>query len=76
LTTLQCGYDTDCSTGQTAALLGVLRGADALPAAWREPVGERLLTYVIGFEEIGFRRLVDWTAGWGARLRRGEGGAA
>ncbi len=75
LTTLQCGYDADCSTGQTAALLGGLGGADAIPAAWREPIGERLLTYVIGFEEISFRRLVDWTTGWGIRLRDGGGGA-
>jgi ADP-ribosylglycohydrolase len=68
LTTLRCGYDTDCSAGQTAALMGCLLGIDRIPDAWRGPIGEALKTYVDGFERVGFDDLVDWTVGWGARL--------
>ncbi len=68
LTTLRCGYDTDCSTGQAAALVGCLAGTAGIPERWSAPIGNGLRTYVDGFEEIGFDRLVEWTAGWGKRL--------
>jgi ADP-ribosylglycohydrolase len=68
LTTLQCGYDTDCSTGQTAALLGCLLGARGIPDKWSRPIGRRLTSYVVGFEEIEFEKLVAWTTGWGSSL--------
>ena len=74
LATLKLGYDTDCSTGQTAAFLGCLLGPSGIPDAWSRPIGDRLRTYVVGFEEITFDRLVDWTTGWGVRLC--SGGAA
>lgn len=80
LTTLWCGYDTDCSTGQTAALLGCLLGASRLPEKWTAPIGRRFQSYVVGFEEVDFDRLVAWTAGWAGRLAAGadakKGGAA
>jgi ADP-ribosylglycohydrolase len=79
LTTLECGYDTDCSTGQTAAFLGCLLGTRGIPEAWSRPIGARLTSYVVGFEEIDFDRLIEWTTGWGARLGAGtvlgKGGA-
>ncbi|MDD5647044.1 MAG: ADP-ribosylglycohydrolase family protein, partial [Candidatus Bipolaricaulis sp.] len=53
LTTLACGYDTDCSTGQAAALLGGLLGTKGIPERWSAPIGSGLRTYVDGFEEIG-----------------------
>ncbi|MDD5265075.1 MAG: ADP-ribosylglycohydrolase family protein [Candidatus Bipolaricaulis sp.] len=68
LTTLRCGYDTDCSTGQTAALVGCLAGTEGIPERWSGPIGDGLRTYVDGFEEIGFDRLAEWTVGWGRRL--------
>jgi len=68
LTTLACGYDTDCSVGQAGALLGALVGAERLPAKWRDPIGEVLDTYVIGFERIGIDALTTWTARWGERI--------
>jgi ADP-ribosylglycohydrolase len=68
LTTLACGYDADCSVGQAAALLGALVGAERLPAKWRDPIGEILDTYVIGFEQIGIDALTAWTAHWGERI--------
>jgi len=68
LTTLACGYDTDCSVGQAAALLGTLLGAERLPAKWRNPIGEALDTYVIGFERIEINTLTAWTTNWGGRI--------
>jgi len=68
LTTLRCGYDTDCSTGQAAALIGCLAGTEGIPERWSAPIGSGLRTYVDGFEEVGFDRLVEWTVGWGRRL--------
>ncbi len=68
LTTLGCGYDTDCSAGQSAAFLGCLLGTDGIPEAWSRPIGDHLRSYVAGFEEVGFDRLVEWTTGWGERL--------
>jgi len=68
VTTLECGYDTDCSTGQTAALLGCLLGARGIPDKWSRPIGQRLTSYVVGFEEIEFEKLVAWTTGWGSTL--------
>ena len=68
LTTLACGHDTDCSTGQAGALLGTVLGASRLPEKWTEPIGEALDTYVIGFERLGLAALADWTVGWGERI--------
>ncbi len=72
LTTLACGVDTDCSVGQAAALLGGLLGTKGIPERWSAPIGSRLQTYVDGFEEIDFDRLVEWTVGWGRRLAARE----
>ena len=74
LTTLQCGFDTDCSAGQTAALLGCLLGAEGIPEKWKNPIGERLVTYVVGFEEVAFDRLVEWTIRWATTLAEPAGG--
>lgn len=68
LTTLACGYDTDCSVGQAAALLGTLLGAERLPAKWRNPIGEALDTYVMGFERIEIDTLTAWTVKWGEQI--------
>jgi ADP-ribosylglycohydrolase len=73
LTTLQCGYDTDCTTGQVGAIMGGLLGFEAIPARWSDPIGGALRSYVDGFEEIGFDELVAWTLRWGTRLATGEG---
>ncbi|TFH10918.1 MAG: ADP-ribosylglycohydrolase family protein [Candidatus Atribacteria bacterium] len=68
LTTLACGYDTDCTVGQAAALLGTVLGAERVPAKWRDPIGEALDTYVLGFERIEIDALTAWTTTWGKRI--------
>ena len=47
LGTLSCGYDTDCTCATAVALLGQIAGAAAIPAQWRDPVGDDL---VMGIE--------------------------
>ncbi len=68
LTTLACGYDTDCSVGQAAALLGTVLGAKRLPSKWTDPIGEALDTYVLGFERIEINTLTAWTVKWGEQI--------
>jgi len=45
LKAVNCGWDTDCTGATLGALLGILEGADALPARWVKPVGDRILLY-------------------------------
>jgi ADP-ribosylglycohydrolase len=45
LTAVNCGYDTDCTGATLAALLGIIEGADALPARWVKPVGDKIILY-------------------------------
>ncbi len=45
LKAVNCGYDTDCTGATLGALLGILEGADALPARWVKPVGDKILLY-------------------------------
>lgn len=68
LTTLACGFDTDCTVGQAGALLGTLVGAGRIPEKWAAPIGNTLETYVIGFERLGIDELVRWTTSWGHRV--------
>ncbi|MFC2082939.1 ADP-ribosylglycohydrolase family protein [Candidatus Bipolaricaulota bacterium] len=68
LTTVASGFDTDCSTGQVAALLGAILGASQLPDKWTIPLGDVLDTYVIGFERIEIDTLTTWTTKWGRHI--------
>lgn len=67
-TTLMCGFDTDCSTGQVGGLLGTILGYERIPDKWKEPVGEEFESYVIGFEKMSFAKLSEWTARWGKKI--------
>ena len=42
-----CGEDTDCTCGTLGAILGIQRGAKALPEKWTAPVGDRIATMCI-----------------------------
>jgi len=43
LAALRCGYDTDCTLATSAALVGQIVGARAIPAHLREPIGDQLV---------------------------------
>ena len=44
LTTLNCGYDTDCTVATLGSLLGILYGTSYLDSYWTEPLGEKIIT--------------------------------
>ena len=44
LTTIDCGYDTDCTVATLGSLLGILYGTQYLDAYWTEPLGENIIT--------------------------------
>lgn len=48
------GYDTDCTAATAGAILGVIGGAEAIPAWWREKVGD---DFVIG--TVAIKRYSD-----------------
>jgi len=50
--TNMCGLDTDCTVGQTGGIMGVILGAEAIPAKWKDPVEDRFDSFVIGMEHL------------------------
>ncbi len=60
------GYDVDCNAGEIGTILGVIKGAHNLPDRWVTPLGNRLQTYLNGFEDVKItdlaRLTVDMTA--------------
>lgn len=56
---LRAGFDTDCNAATAGSVVGLVRGAAALPAAWIEPLDDRLRTAVLGAEHV---RLSDVAA--------------
>lgn len=64
-----CGQDVDCSAAQALTALGIQIGVEAIPTSWREPIGDRLRTYVRGMKELSIRELAAWTAEVAEKLR-------
>jgi hypothetical protein len=61
----RAGLDVDCNAGLVGTVLGIMAGA---PAAWADPIGDRLETYIAGKEELSIRALAERTV----RLARGD----
>jgi hypothetical protein len=40
LKAVNCGRDTDCTGATLGSILGIVHGAEAIPARWREPIAE------------------------------------
>ena len=40
---VNCGHDTDCTGATLGALLGILHGAQKLPAKWVRPIGQDIV---------------------------------
>jgi ADP-ribosylglycohydrolase len=59
--TAMCGLDTDCSAGQTAAIMGVILGASAIPPKWKDPIGDDFETFVVGYERLKTSEVAEWT---------------
>ncbi len=71
---LHLGHDSDCVVATAAAILGILRGHAAIPARWKQRVGNELL---ISPEVSGIRtpdtltELAEWTCEVGSRIATG-----
>ena len=44
---IDCGDDTDCTGATSGALLGIILGADGIPADWKEYIGDRIIPICI-----------------------------
>jgi ADP-ribosylglycohydrolase len=71
LSALACGYDTDCTLASSAALVGQIMGAKAIPEYLKAPVGDEL---VMGIEynrpEMTLTALARDTARMGVLLSK------
>jgi ADP-ribosylglycohydrolase len=56
--TALCGLDADTTASQVGALMGVILGESGIPAKWKDPLGDRLETYVEGYESMRITELV------------------
>lgn len=46
-TAVNCGDDTDCTGATLASILGIIGGTKAIPARWREPIGDKIKTVAV-----------------------------
>lgn len=54
------GWDTDCNGATAGSIIGALHGIEAIPSSWRQPLGDRVESYVAGqastsLTELAFR---------------------
>ena len=53
------GWDTDCTGATVGSIVGLLNGADALPAKWTEPLNNMLESYIPGYNRMKISDLAD-----------------
>ena len=59
--TALCGLDADTTASQVGALMGEIVGESGIPAKWKYPLGDRVETYVEGFEKMKISDIADKT---------------
>ncbi|HBP37315.1 MAG TPA: ADP-ribosylglycohydrolase family protein [Clostridiales bacterium] len=47
LIAVSCGDDTDCTGGTLGSILGIIAGAQSLPADWKKHIGDDIITVAI-----------------------------
>ncbi|MFW5867072.1 MAG: ADP-ribosylglycohydrolase family protein [Armatimonadota bacterium] len=50
LKAVNCGEDTDCTGATLGAIMGIVHGAEAIPAKWKDPVSEGI---AVGWGIVG-----------------------
>jgi transcriptional regulator with XRE-family HTH domain len=50
-TAAMCGLDTDCNAATVGSIIGVLDGASGLPGKWKDPLNDRLVSWVRGYND-------------------------
>lgn len=56
-----CGLDVDCNAAQVACVLAVIQGMDCIEERWTEPLGNMMITYVRGMENVRYNELTRKT---------------
>ena len=59
---ISCGFDTDCNGATAGSILGIMLGANALPAAWKDPLRDTVRSGVDGFAVSSISDLAERTA--------------
>ena len=47
---VSCGFDTDCNGATAGSILGMILGAGAIPEKWTQPLNDRIISAVNGYE--------------------------
>jgi hypothetical protein len=55
------GFDTDCNGATAGSVLGLILGAEALPAKWIAPLNDTLLTGVAGYHKVSLTQMAEET---------------
>jgi len=71
-TTVMCGNDPDCNAGAAGSIVGVHAGAEGIPEDFRDAVGDRLTSAVLGFHETKISNVAEMAERI-AVSRQGEG---
>ena len=48
-----CGEDTDCTAATLGATLGIIYGIDGIPEAWKQPIGNKIVTVSLNRADLG-----------------------
>jgi ADP-ribosylglycohydrolase len=58
---VQCGFDTDCNAATVGSVVGMAKGARALPDCWTAPLKDTLLTGIGGEGRLSIANLAERT---------------
>jgi ADP-ribosylglycohydrolase len=58
---VMAGADTDCNGATAGSVVGIVRGAHALPAKWTTPLHDTIHSYVVGYGEVRISDLAQHT---------------
>ena len=51
LLAVNCGFDTDCTAATVGAVIGIIKGYNALPAIWRERIGSTFTAATVNVDQ-------------------------
>lgn len=59
---VQAGFDTDCNGATVGSVVGMMRGAEALPDEWTDPLGETVESSLTAYPRESISELARTTA--------------
>ena len=58
---VQTGFDTDCNGATVGSIIGMMKGASAIPEAWTAPINNSVDTSIVGVGRVSVDELVALT---------------